>query len=45
MANDKKNINELVSDDDDPTAELEQLVLPAAGAADDIATMSFDQAR
>jgi chromosome segregation ATPase len=31
MANDKKNINELVSDDDDPTAELEQLVLPAGG--------------
>ena len=28
MANDKKNINELVSDDDDPTAELEALVLP-----------------
>ncbi len=28
MANDKKNINELVNDDDDPTAELEALVLP-----------------
>jgi len=28
MANDKKNINELVSDDDDPTTELEQLALP-----------------
>jgi len=28
MANDKKNINELVSDDDDPTVELEQLALP-----------------
>lgn len=28
MANDKKNINELVIDDDDPTAELETLVLP-----------------
>ncbi|MDH4124287.1 MAG: FHA domain-containing protein [Gammaproteobacteria bacterium] len=27
MANDKKNINELVSDDDDPTAELEALSL------------------
>lgn len=27
MANDKKNINELVSDDDDPTAELETLSL------------------
>jgi chromosome segregation ATPase len=40
MANDKKNINELVSDDDDPTAELEQLVLPAAGAADDIDDLS-----
>jgi chromosome segregation ATPase len=28
MANDKKSINELVIDDDDPTAELETLVLP-----------------
>ena len=28
MTNDKKNINELVTDDDDPTAELEALVLP-----------------
>ena len=39
MANDKKNINELVSDDDDPTAELEQLVLPDSGIdpdADDL---------
>jgi chromosome segregation ATPase len=27
MANDKKNINELVTDDDDPTAELEAIVL------------------
>jgi hypothetical protein len=25
MANDKKNINELVTEDDDPTAELETL--------------------
>ncbi len=31
MANDKKNINELVNDDDDPTAELEALVLPSTG--------------
>jgi chromosome segregation ATPase len=28
MANDKKSINELVDDDDDPTAELKALVLP-----------------
>lgn len=28
MANDKKNIKELVSDDDDPTAELETLTFP-----------------
>ena len=30
MANDKKNINELVTDDDDPTAELEALALESA---------------
>ena len=28
MANDKKNLKELVSDDDDPTAELETLTFP-----------------
>jgi len=28
MANDKKNVHELVQDDDDPTAELKTLVLP-----------------
>jgi len=32
MANDKKNINELVTDDDDPTAELEALTLDDAQA-------------
>jgi chromosome segregation ATPase len=32
MANDKKNINELVTDDDDATAELEALVLHPAEA-------------
>jgi len=31
MANDKKNINELVNDDDDPTAELEVLVASPSG--------------
>lgn len=36
MANDKKNINELVTDDDDPTAELEVLA-PATQLANDIA--------
>jgi len=30
MANDKKNINELVTDDDDPTAELEVLAMSPA---------------
>ena len=33
MANDKKNTNELVADDDDPTAELEALV-PQASSVD-----------
>ncbi len=32
MANDKKNINELVNDDDDATAELEVLAAPLSGA-------------
>lgn len=32
MANENKNINELVTDDDDPTAELEALVLDSAAA-------------
>ena len=32
MANDKKNMNELVNDDDDPTAELNALVLPPSNA-------------
>jgi hypothetical protein len=32
MANDKKNINELVTDDDDPTAELEAIVLQQSEA-------------
>ncbi len=32
MANDKKNINELVSDEDDPTAELETLALKHVSA-------------
>jgi peptidoglycan hydrolase CwlO-like protein len=39
MANDKKNINELVTDDDDPTAELEALVFdqpPSGGEQDDL---------
>jgi len=40
MANDKKNTNELVSDDDDPTAELEQLSLPPEGLARDADDMS-----
>lgn len=40
MANDKKNINELVSDDDDPTAELEQLVLSATGFVPDADDLS-----
>jgi myosin heavy subunit len=35
MANDKNNINELVTDDDDPTAELEALT-PARQLADEI---------
>ena len=36
MANDKKNANRLVTDDDDPTAELEALVLPTSRAGDDL---------
>ena len=40
MANDKKNINELVSDDDDPTAELEQLVLAETGLDNDADDLS-----
>ena len=35
MANDKKNIKELVAADDDPTAELEALVLPSEDVDDD----------
>ena len=31
MTNDNKNINELVNDDDDPTAELEALAVPPFG--------------
>jgi len=40
MANDKKNINELVSDDDDPTAELEQLALPQVDSIRDTDDLS-----
>ncbi|MGI9220769.1 MAG: FHA domain-containing protein [Woeseiaceae bacterium] len=35
MANDKKNVNRLVTGDDDPTAELEALVLPDSRADQD----------
>ena len=40
MANDKKNINELVSDDDDPTTELEQLALPQVHSVRDTDDLS-----
>ena len=45
MANDKKNINELVTDDDDPTAELEALTpgsKPATNAAENPSESSAD---
>jgi len=35
MTNDKKNINELVTDDDDPTAELEVLALEQVAPVDE----------
>jgi chromosome segregation ATPase len=43
MANDKKNMNELVTDDDDPTVELEILRPPARDQiADDLSESSED---
>jgi chromosome segregation ATPase len=45
MTNDKSNMNELVTDDDDPTAELEALTLESASAkqtADDLSESAAD---
>ena len=40
MANNKKNIERLVADDDDPTAELEALVLPVEAASQELEASS-----
>ena len=43
MANDKNNSNELVTDDDDPTAEFETVVLPQVPAESAADTHGFEQ--
>ena len=40
MANDKKNLSRLVTEDDDPTVELEALILPTARADADLESTS-----
>jgi chromosome segregation ATPase len=42
MTNDKNNMNELVTDDDDPTAELEALTLESADDLSESAAATFD---